>query len=161
MSIAIYAGSFDPITEGHLSVVRNAARLFSHVRIVVAHNPQKQGLFTTDERVELIREAVASMPTVSVDVCHGLVVEYARKIAARFLVRGIRGASDATFETQLAHANRELAPEVDTIFLPAEASLAQVSSSELKARARRGEDLTKYCPPNVERSLIARLGELR
>jgi pantetheine-phosphate adenylyltransferase len=157
MSIAVYAGSFDPITAGHLSIVRQAARLFSHVRVLVAVNPKKQGLFTSEERQALIEQVLAHMPNVTVGATEGYVVHYARDIAATFLVRGIRGASDAGFETDLAHQNRELAPEITTILLPAEAELAQVSSSGLKERARRGEPLEPFCPAAVAEALRARL----
>jgi len=158
MSIAVYAGSFDPITAGHLSVVRQAARLFSHVRLLVAVNPEKSGLFDADERQALIAQAIAAMPNVSVGATTGFVVQYAREIAATFLVRGIRGASDAGFETDLAQQNRVLAPEITTILLPASAELAQVSSSGLKERARRGEPLSPFCPPAVAEALRRRLG---
>lgn len=157
MSIAIYAGSFDPITRGHLSVLRHAARLFAHVRVLVAVNPQKGGLFEPEERVALIREVTAAMPNVTVDRTDGLVVEYARETSATFLVRGIRGASDAGFETDLAQANRQLAPEISTVLLPAEQSLARVSSSDLKDRAARGEPLEPFCPPIVAARLRERL----
>ncbi len=158
MAIAVYAGSFDPITLGHVSVLRQAASLFGHVRVLVAHNPEKTYLFVPDERVEMVREVVSAMPNVSVDCVEGLVVEYARNIAARFLVRGVRGASDAGFETELAQANRVLAPEITTILLPAEQDVAEVSSSGLKALAARGESLEGFCPPSVARHLRARLG---
>lgn len=157
MSIAIYAGSFDPITLGHLSVLRQAARLFAHLRVLVAHNPAKDYLFDVDARVALVRQLVAAMPNVTVDATEGLVVDYARDIAASFLVRGVRGASDAQFETELAQANRALAPGLTTILLPADAELAEVSSSALKRRARRGESLAAYCPPPVAAALHARL----
>lgn len=159
MSIAVYAGSFDPITAGHLSVIRQAARLFSHVRILVAVNPLKQGLFGTPERVEMIGDLVARMPQVSVDSTDRLVVEYARDVGASYLVRGIRGASDATFETELAQANRALAPELATVLLPAEPRLSSLSSSGLKQRVLAGEDVSAECPPEVARRLRRRLVE--
>ena len=157
MSIAVYAGTFDPVTSGHLSVVRQAARLFSHVVVVVAVNPAKQALFTPEERVALIREAVALHPNVTCHFTDGLVVELARRIGASVLLRGIRGATDAQFETELARTNRQLAPELSTLFLPAEAHLAEVSSSGLKAMLLRGEDVSAYCPPAVAARLRERL----
>jgi pantetheine-phosphate adenylyltransferase len=159
MSIAIYAGSFDPITAGHLSVIRQAARLFSHVRVLVAVNPAKQGLFSPPERVELIAALVARMPHVSVDATDRLVVEYAREVGASYLVRGVRGASDAGFETELAQANRTLAPELATVLLPAEPRLSSLSSSALKQRVLAGEDVSADCPPEVARRLRLRLVE--
>lgn len=138
MSIAIYAGTFDPITAGHVSVIRQAARLFSHVVVVVAVNPNKKTLLTPNEQVELVRAL-------------------ARDIGASVLLRGIRGATDAEFETQLARGNKQLAPEVSTLFLPAEEHLAEVSSSALKEKVARGEDVSSYCAPAVEAVLRARI----
>jgi pantetheine-phosphate adenylyltransferase len=157
VTIAIYAGSFDPVTAGHLSVVRQAARLFGHVVVVVAVHPNKQYLLSADERVALLREAVALHPNVTVARTEGLVVEFARAIGASVLLRGVRGATDAQFETELAQTNRALAPELSTLFLPAEAHLAQVSSSGLKERIARGEDVSAFCPPAVAARLRERL----
>ena len=153
MTIAVYAGSFDPVTAGHLSVIRQAARLFGHVVVVVAINPDKRTLLTVAERVELLREVVALHPNVTVASTQGLIVDYARAIGASVLLRGVRGATDAQFETQLAQNNRALAPELSTLFLPAEAHLAEVSSSLLKEKLVRGEDVSAFCPPAV----VARL----
>ncbi|MCE9667809.1 pantetheine-phosphate adenylyltransferase [Myxococcus stipitatus] len=157
MTIAVYAGSFDPITAGHLSVIRQAARLFGHVVVIVAVNPAKNALLTPDERVALVREAVAMHPNVSVAWTEGLIVDHARAIGASVLLRGVRGATDAQFETELARNNRALAPEISTLFLPAEAHLAEVSSSALKARVARGEDISGFCPPAVATMLRERL----
>ncbi|NMO13748.1 pantetheine-phosphate adenylyltransferase [Pyxidicoccus fallax] len=157
MTIAVYAGSFDPVTAGHLSVVRQAARLFSHVVIIVAVNPNKQYLLSTDERMGLLREAVRKHPNVTVAATEGLIVDYARDIGASVLLRGVRGATDAQFETELARNNRVLAPELSTLFLPAEAHLAEVSSSGLKERVARGEDVSAFCPPAVAAKLRERL----
>lgn len=158
MTIAVYPGTFDPITLGHLSVVREAVRLFAHVRVLIAVHPTKVPLFDLAERIALAREALGPMPTVSVDGTEGYVVEYARRIGATVIVRGLRGAADAAYETDLAQQNRELAPEVATVMLPAEPSLSMVSSSDLKARARAGQPIDDYCPPVVARLLIERLG---
>ncbi|MEC7526124.1 MAG: pantetheine-phosphate adenylyltransferase [Myxococcota bacterium] len=158
MTIAIYAGTFDPITTGHLSVVKEGVRLFAHVRLLIAVHPDKEPLFSLEERVALAREAVGPMPTVSVDGTSGYVVEYARAIGATVLVRGLRGAADAAYETELAQQNRSLAPEITTVMLPAEPSLSMVSSSELKERAARGEDIAAYAPPVVAARLAERLG---
>lgn len=161
MSIAIYAGTFDPITTGHLSVVMQAVRLFAHVRVLVAVHPDKEPLFDLTERVELAREALGPMPTVTVDGTAGLVVDYARRIGATVLVRGLRGAADAAYETELAQQNREIAPEVATVMLPAEPELSMVSSSELKARVERGEPIERFAPPVVAQKLRARVAQKR
>ncbi|MBN1203675.1 MAG: pantetheine-phosphate adenylyltransferase [Myxococcaceae bacterium] len=161
MSIAVYAGSFDPVTAGHLSVIRQAARLFGHVVVVVAVNPNKRTLLSLADRQELLREAVALHPNVSVGSTEGLVVDYARAIGASVLLRGVRGATDAQFETELAQTNRALAPDLSTLFLPAEAHLAEVSSSALKERLARGEDISAFCPAAVADKLRQRLLEPR
>jgi pantetheine-phosphate adenylyltransferase len=158
MSIAVYAGTFDPVTLGHLSVLRQAARIFSHVRMLVAVNPDKRTLFSLEERVSMIRELTSAIPNVSVDGTGGLVVDYAREIGASFLVRGVRGATDAHYETDLAQQNRELAPDGLTVLLPAEPKLSEVSSSELKRRAEQGESLEGLCPAPVIARLSHRLG---
>lgn len=158
MSVAIYAGSFDPITLGHVSVVRRAARLFSHVRVLVAVNPEKRAMFSEAERVALARELLGAMPNVSVDATSGLVVDYARAIGAGYLVRGLRGAADATPETELARANLALAPEIQTVLIPAEPALSELSSSGLKELARRGEDVSQLASARVVAELERRLG---
>lgn len=157
MTIALYAGSFDPVTAGHLSVIRQASRLFGHLVVVVAVNPNKRTLLSPEERVALVREAVALHPNVTVTHTEGLVVDLARAIGASVLLRGVRGATDAQFETELAQTNRALAPELSTLFLPAEAHLAEVSSSALKQRVAQGEDVSAYCPPAVAAKLRERL----
>jgi pantetheine-phosphate adenylyltransferase len=157
MSIAIYAGSFDPVTEGHLSVVRAAAKLFGHVVVLVAVNPKKRTLLSLEERVELLRRVLRDYPSVSAAGTEGLVVDYARRIGASVLLRGVRSATDAQYETELAQANRSRAPELATLFVPAEADLSEVSSSKLKELALRGEDISRYCPPEVAELLRSRL----
>lgn len=159
MTIAVYPGTFDPITLGHLSVVREAVRLFAHVRVLVAVHPTKEPLFDLEERIAMAHEVVGPMPTVTVDGTDGYVVEYARRIGATVIIRGLRGAADAAYETDLAQQNRELAPEIATVMLPATPSLSMVSSSDLKARAERGEPIDAYSPPSVARRLLERLAE--
>lgn len=159
MIVAVYPGSFDPITAGHLAIIRRAARLFDHVRVLVAVNPDKRGLFDLDERLALVRAVIAPFPQVSVDRTEGYVVEYARAIGATCLIRGVRGAEDADAETRLARLNEALAPELPTLLIPAEAAWVGVSSSDLKARARAGESLDAICPPIVAARLRARFGD--
>jgi pantetheine-phosphate adenylyltransferase len=160
MALAIYAGTFDPLTEGHISVVRQAVTLFGHVVVLVADNPEKKTLFDAAERVELAREALQSLPTASVASTRGMVVDYARQVGAQFLVRGVRGATDAQFEAELARVNKKLAPGIQTVFFPAEDSLASVSSSRLKDMARRGESLAGVCPPSIAERLARKIAAL-
>jgi pantetheine-phosphate adenylyltransferase len=156
--LAIYAGTFDPITRGHLSVVERAAALFDRLLVVVAVNPDKAPLFSADERVEMIREVTRPWPNVACASTEGFVVALARARGARYLVRGVRGATDVEAEIALAQLNRDLAPEVETVFVPARAELAEVSSSRLKALAAEGRDISSFCPPQVETRLRNKLG---
>ena len=158
MTIAIYAGTFDPITLGHLSVIQESVKLFAHTRVLVAVNPKKKTMFTLEERIALAHELVGPMPTVTVDGTEGYVVHYARRIGATVLVRGLRGAADAAYETDLAQQNREIAPEIMTVMLASDPALSQVSSSELKRRAKAGQPIGEFAPPNVAAALLDRLG---
>lgn len=155
MRVAVYAGTFDPPTFGHLSVVERSTQLFDRLWIVVAKNPQKQPLFSDAERVSLLRELVRDWPNVGVEHTEGYVVECARRLGARYLVRGVRGVTDIEAEINLAHLNHGLAPEIETVFVPAHASLSEVSSSRLKQLALEGADIGRYCPPAVEARLRA------
>lgn len=155
---AVYAGSFDPVTAGHLSVIRRAVGLFGELFVLVAVNPDKQTLFSMEERVAQLREATAHWPTVTCCATTGFVAQFAREHDARYLIRGVRDASDATEESRLAYLNQQLAPEVTTLFVPAQSELSQVSSSGLKALAQAGTDLTGLCPPGVAEQLRERLG---
>jgi pantetheine-phosphate adenylyltransferase len=160
MRIAVYAGSFDPVTAGHVSVVERALLVFDRVIVLLAINPKKTPMFTPAERLDMLREATSHLASVECASTEGYVVDHARASGARFLVRGVRGATDADQETALADANLELAPEIATIFIPAHPTLSRVSSSLLKQLAARGEDITPFCPPSVERRLHARTAEL-
>jgi pantetheine-phosphate adenylyltransferase len=157
LRVAVYAGSFDPITCGHLSVIERAARLFDRLIVLVAVNPTKRPLFTVAERLAMIRETSAPLANVSCASTAGLVVDSARASGARFLVRGIRDSMEVDGEIILANANHELAPEIATVFIPAEASLSAVSSSGLKQLIRTGGDVSRICPPSVARRLMDRL----
>ncbi|OGQ78064.1 MAG: pantetheine-phosphate adenylyltransferase [Deltaproteobacteria bacterium RIFOXYA12_FULL_58_15] len=159
MRIAVYAGTFDPITAGHLSVIEAAAEAFDRLIVLVAVNPDKHPLFNGAERQAMIEGATEHLEHVAVDTSTGLVVEYARAHGAGFLIRGIRDASDADYETQLANVNRNIAPEVTTFFVPAHTELSRLSSSNLKEMARRGEDGSAYCPALVWQQLVRKLAE--
>lgn len=132
MTTAVYAGTFDPFTYGHLSVLTQACRIFSHVRILVAVNKAKTPLFSEHERVDIIHSYVAKMPNVSVDFAPGYVARYAEEIGAAFLVRGVRNLTDAAAELNLAEQNKEVAPHIQTVLLPADPALSDVSSSGVK-----------------------------
>jgi pantetheine-phosphate adenylyltransferase len=153
MSTAIYAGSFDPFTFGHLSVATNASRLFDNVIILVANNENKDTMFSLEERVDIINDIIRSFGKLSVDSSDGYVVAYANENDIRFMVRGIRNKTDAKFEMQLAELNSALSPDVQTIFIPANISLSKVSSTGLKQRFSKGGDVSRYCPPEVIRAM--------
>ncbi|HTM46553.1 MAG TPA: pantetheine-phosphate adenylyltransferase [Polyangiaceae bacterium] len=150
--IAVYAGSFDPFTFGHASVVREALALFDEVICLVAVHPTKTPLFSVEDRLRFIRETVPS-PRVRTAFTRGYAVQFAREAAAQVLVRGVRDATDSAYEIELAHANRQLAPEISTVFVPADTQLAKVSSSELKLMAAAGSSISHLCHPSVELAL--------
>lgn len=158
MILALYPGSFDPLTPGHAAVVRQAARLFDHVRVLVADNPDKRCALTPAERVDVARHALRALPNVSVDHTAGLVVEYARDVGAACLLRGIRDADDAAIEARLAAANRQLAPELPTLLLGASPHAAHISSSALKRMLAAG-DACDWVTPELAARLRARLDE--
>jgi pantetheine-phosphate adenylyltransferase len=146
----LYPGSFDPFTNGHLDVVRRALRLFEELIIAVAANPEKRSpLFTPDERVEMIRETVADLPGVEVTTYRGLTVDFARARGLDAVVKGLRLPSDFEAELQQALMNRELAPEVETVFLMSGFAQIFVSSSILKDVAGHGRAVTQFVPPVV------------
>jgi pantetheine-phosphate adenylyltransferase len=157
MRVALYAGTFDPITCGHLSVIERAAQLFDRLLVVVALNPNKQPLFSVEERVEMIRETVAPWPTVECTSTDGYVVELARRTGARYLVRGVRSCPDVEGEIALAHMNHELAPEIETVFIPAHPELSEVSSSRLKELVMQGRDISPYCQAGIAARLKGRV----
>lgn len=137
MTTAIYAGTFDPFTNGHMTIVQQGARLFSHVRILIAVNPDKKPFINLDTRLEIIRQRVGKMPNVSVDSTTGYVVHYANECGATVLLRGIRNVTDATYETTLAQENLKLAPSVQTVLLPTDPNLSDISSSAVRALAQK------------------------
>lgn len=157
MRVALYAGTFDPVTRGHLSVIERAQALFDRLLVVVAVNPSKKPLFTPDERVEMLRDVVASFHGVECVSTAGYVVHLARERGARYLVRGIRGATDIDGEIALAHLNHDLAPEIETVFIPARADLSEASSSRLKELVRAGADISRYCPAEIVARLVQRV----
>jgi pantetheine-phosphate adenylyltransferase len=157
MRIAVYAGSFDPVTLGHLSVIETSARLFDRVWVVVAINPAKQALFAADERVAMLSEVISAWPHVEATSTAGYVVELARQVGARYLVRGVRSVTDSENELGLARLNYELAPEIETVFVPAHPELSEVSSSRLKELVQSGVDVARYCPASVAARLHSRL----
>jgi len=157
--VAIYAGSFDPPTNGHLDIIRRAASLFDTTVVAVAQNQRKQYLFDVGERVALLREVIGDDPRVEVDVIDGLLVDYARRKGAAAVIRGLRAVADFDFEFQMACMNHHLAPRVETVFLMTAQEHLFVSSSLVKEVASFGGDVTPFVPAPVLPRLLARLAE--
>jgi pantetheine-phosphate adenylyltransferase len=147
---AIYPGSFDPITNGHLDIVDRALTLFSEVTIVVAGTGRKDPLFSPEERVELIREVVKDRPRVKVDRWPGLIMDYAEKHEINAVVRGLRAASDFEYEFMMASMNKEISPQVETLFMMTAQNLYFVSSTMIKELWHYGGDISPYVPAEVQ-----------
>ncbi len=159
--IAIYPGSFDPVTNGHLDLIERAVKIFDQLVVAVLLNPEKDPLFTVPERVEMLRQVTAHIPRVQVDTFDGLLVDYARRHQARVLLRGIRAVSDYEYELQMALMNRQLEPEIETVFmLPAEA-YSYLSSHLVREVGRLGGSLKDLVPPLVEERIRARVAGSR
>ncbi|MBQ2788756.1 MAG: pantetheine-phosphate adenylyltransferase [Thermoguttaceae bacterium] len=157
--VAVYPGSFDPITLGHLNVIERASRLFDRLVVAVGVNSQKSPWFTPEERCELIRRSTASLPNVETRVYEGLTVRFAKEVGARVVVRGVRPITDLPAELTLMMANRQLEPEVETLFLIADGELAHVSSTLIKEIAGAGEEaaLRPFLPPCVVEAVRQKL----
>ena len=152
MTVAVYPGSFDPITNGHLDVIGRAAAVFDRVVIAVLANPRKEPLLDAERRVAIIRDALAAAPAldqsrIDVESFDGLTVDLCRRIRAAFIVRGLRAISDFETEMLLAHNNRRLAPDIDTVFFMTSVEFGYVSSSLVKEIASFGGDVTSMVPP--------------
>ena len=156
-SVAVYPGSFDPITYGHLDIIDRGLRIFDRVIIAVARNSTKNSLFSIEERVELIREVLADNGRATVDTFDGLLVEYVRSQNASVIIRGLRAISDFEYEFQMALTNRKLAGDIETIFMMPHEDYSYVSSKLIKEAASLGADLENFIPKKVEAALKAKL----
>ena len=146
---AIYPGSFDPVTFGHLDVIRRASELFDEVIVGVLHNSQKSPLFSVEERVKILREATKDLNNVEIVAFSGLSVDFARQQNAKVIIRGLRAITDFEYELQMAQTNRVLAPDVDTMFLTTSLEYAYLSSTTVKEVAAFGGDISKFVPEFV------------
>ena len=153
MRIAIYPGTFDPITNGHLDIIRRASHLFDKVVVVVSDNPHKHPLFSIEERRSLVQETVKSLKTIEVDIFDGLLVHYAKKKGASALIRGLRAVSDFDYEFQMALMNRKQMPELETVYLMPSEEYTYINSSIVKEVARLGGNIDCFLPSNVAESL--------
>lgn len=153
---AVYAGSFDPVTLGHTAIIERAARLYRKVTVAVGVNVNKAGLFTFEERKDLLEKALAHLDNVVVERFDGLLIEYCRSIGAGVIVRGLRLLTDFEYEFQLGLANRDLAPEIETVFMFTESEHVYISSSLVKEIAQNGGDFTAYVPKAVAAAVRAK-----
>jgi pantetheine-phosphate adenylyltransferase len=159
MSVAIYPGSFDPITNGHVSIIKGGLVAFDRLIVAVLSNPKKQSLFSVQERSEMIHEAVGQdISRIEVDSFDGLLVDYCRRKNAKVVIRGLRAVADFEYELQMANMNRHLYHEMETVFLMANDAYFYVSSNIVKEAASLGGDVSALVPPNVSARLKAKLG---
>ena len=150
---AVYAGTFDPPTLGHVNLIRRAAHMFPHVTVAIGVNPNKHAMFTTEERIGFLRQSLSGIANVTCDAYNGLLVDYCRKVGAHVIIRGLRAVADFEYEFQMALANRDLAPEVETMFLIAATDKLFLSSSVVKEIALCGRDVSAYVPACVAEAL--------
>lgn len=156
--VAIYPGSFDPITNGHLDMIERGSRLADRLIVAILENRRKQTLFSIQERVEMLTEVVRPYPNVEIGWFHGLLVDYVKERGANFILRGIRAISDYEYELQIAHMNRRLSPGVETVFLMAGEAYSFISSQLVKEVASLGGDVSGLVPPLVQDRLRRLLG---
>lgn len=158
---AIYAGTFDPITNGHIDIISRSLQFCDQLIIAIGINPSKKTMFSEEERMDLIRPIFAHFPIIKVTTFQGLLVEYAKEIDARILVRGIRSVSDFDYEINLANINKVLAPSIETVFLPTSPDLAVVSSSMVKEVGKLGGDIKKFAPSHVVKAINEKFGFIK
>lgn len=157
MKIAIYPGSFDPVTLGHLDIINRASALFDKLIVVVMHNVSKKPIFSVEERKEFLRRTTKHIKGVEIDGFGGLLADYAAKQGACTIVKGLRAVSDFEYEFQMALTNRKLNPEVDTVFLMTSAEYMYLSSSMVKDIALHGGNVADFVPAEIESEIIARI----
>lgn len=157
MRIAICPGSFDPVTKGHLNIIERSARLFDKIIVLVVTNPKKTPAFTREERVDFIRRVTQHLPNVSVDSYDGLLAEYAHRVGAGTLIKGLRAVTDFEYEFQQALTNKKLNPELETMFMITDSQYMYLSSSVVKQVAGFGGDTAEFLPPEIGPEIVQRL----
>lgn len=157
--IAICSGSFDPITLGHLDIIKRGSKIFDQVLVVVLNNPAKKSLFTVEERIELIQSVTNDIPNVSVDSHDGLLVDYAKSKNANVILRGLRAVSDFEYEMQISSVNKTLCSDIETFFMMTKNNYSFLSSSVVKEVAKFGGDISKFVPPVVEEAVKLKFSE--
>ena len=154
--LAVYAGSFDPVTYGHIDVMDRASKLFQSVVVALGVHPTRSPLFPLKDRLRLLVEVAQPYGNVTVKSFDGLLIDFCQTLGARVIVRGLRAATDFEYELQIAHANADLNPEIDTIFLPTRTNYGFVSASLVREIAVHGGDVSRYAPPSVIKALAAK-----
>lgn len=160
MSVAIYPGSFDPVTLGHYDIIKRSAAMFDQVVIGVLNNTSKTPLFSLEERVKMLKDTVSGLPNVSVESFHGLLVDFVKQKNTNIIIRGLRALTDFDLEMQMAQSNRMVDPDVDTVFLSTSLEYSYLSSSIVKEYARYGVDLRAFVPECVITELIDKMKQL-
>jgi pantetheine-phosphate adenylyltransferase len=156
--LAVYPGTFDPITLGHLNVIKRAAKIFDKVIVLVSINSSKRPAFTIEERVSQVRKVCERFSNVEVDFSDKLVAEYCRDKGAKIMIRGLRALSDFEHECQMANINRKMNPDLDTFFLVADSKYTYLSSTAVKEMARYGADLSEYVPREIIQEIVEKIG---
>ena len=160
MVVAVYPGSFDPATYGHLDVIKRASDAFDRIVVGVLHNSAKSPLFSVEERVKILEKATQGIHNIIVKPFEGLSVNFARENGAQVIVRGLRAVTDFEYELQMAQTNRVLAPDIDTVFMPTSLEYAYLSSTIMKEVARFGGDLSRFAPPEITSEVRRKLSML-
>ena len=154
---AVFPGSFDPPTNGHLDIIQRASKLFDDVDVLISVNPNKNYMFSEQERLEMLQELLKDYKNVQIHIWEGIVVNYAKEVGAKVLIRGIRSTNDFSYEFELAHMNQNLNPQIETMFLPSKEKWGVVKSSSIKELAMFGGDISRMVPPLVENALKNKL----
>ena len=156
---AVFPGSFDPPTNGHLDIIQRASKLFDDVDVLISVNPNKNYMFSEQERLEMLQELLKDYKNVQIHIWEGIVVNYAKQVGAKVLIRGIRSTNDFSYEFELAHMNQNLNPAIETMFLPSKEKWGVVKSSSIKELALFGGDISRMVPPIVVDALKKKLGK--
>ena len=161
MNIAIVPGSFDPVTNGHLDIIKRTSELFDTVYVSILSNSSKTPLFSVEERIALIKRVTKDLPNVKVEAFTGLLVDYAKEKNAKFIVKGLRAVTDFEYEFQMSLTNKQLAPEIETFFITTSAKYAYLSSSIVKEVARYGGDFTEMVPLEIIEDIKEKIGGIQ
>jgi pantetheine-phosphate adenylyltransferase len=153
---AVFAGSFDPPTNGHLDIIERSSTLFDSIDVVVSVNPEKKYMFSDEERFEMLKTLVSKYPNVSVHLYKGLIVNYAKQSGAKVLIRGVRSTNDFAYEFELASVNQNINPGIETVFLQSKEKYSIVKSSSIKQLAQFGGDISRMVPEIVAKALVAK-----